>query len=711
MITRYRNLTLLSALLLSCVVSASHCFAEPIAEATSLQKTTANQASKSEVTKKKPSAQEAMQKAIGSAIAAHRGVVTLSLEHLESGEVFQMDAERPMPSASMIKFPLMVTVYAAAARGEVDLDKKITLEEEDKVPGSGILTSHFTPGAVITLRDAIRLMMAWSDNTATNLVIDSVGIEACNQFMDQLGYPTTKLNSKVYRRDTTVSPERSEQFGLGSMSSYETVSLFKKLNSKDPFGVGVGKPYGKLDAKQIESYCEEMIEHLRSAKYGTVAKNLPADVKVAQKGGSVSQSRCEAGIIDSSVGTILFCVMTTENEDRSWGAENEAELLMGQIGETFYEYFALPDVVVAPRSVARVLTIGDDGALVESLQKTINARLKEGPRLGVDGDFGPNTEGGVKRFQESVGLAPTGKVDIETWKALGPLVMTDAPVASPSEVNAELLAREPQDLLTGPPVTTCAAWAIADGVTGEVLWDKEGNVVRDPASTTKMMTAYLVTCLSEKDPSILDEVITFTSYADNTTGSTAGVRAGEQVKVSDLLYGLMLPSGNDASVAFAQHFGDRFESELKIPYDRFIEAMNAKAKELGMDKTGYRNPHGLTAEGHVTCAEDLVKLAHAAMKNETFRKVVATRRYGVTLQSVDGYERNVIWNNTDRLLGFEGYYGVKTGTTGPAGACLVSAGTREGKDLIVVILGATNSNARYVDARNLYRWAWAELAR
>ncbi|MEN0109363.1 MAG: serine hydrolase, partial [Planctomycetota bacterium] len=264
--------------------------------------------------------------------------------------------------------------------------------------------------------------------------------------------------------------------------------------------------------------------------------------------------------------------------------------------------------------------------------------------------------------------------------------------------------------LAGPPVTTCKAWAIADGRTGDLLFGYNDAAVRDPASITKIMTAYVVCRAVESDPSVLEEIVTFSRRADETTGSSATVRAGERVSVGELLYGLMLPSGNDASVAFAEHFGAKLpESMGEAPYDRFIQAMNDTAAELGMSETGYKNPHGLTAKGHVTTAGDMIKLAHAAMQMPHFRAVVKTRQRGATLRSVDGYARDVVWNNSNRLLGFEGFYGVKTGTTGPAGECLVSAGERGGRPLLMVVLGANRGGGRYVDSRNLYRWVWREL--
>ena len=141
------------------------------------------------------------------------------------------------------------------------------------------------------------------------------------------------------------------------------------------------------------------------------------------------------------------------------------------------------------------------------------------------------------------------------------------------------------------------------------------------ASTSKIMTAHLVLRLAAKDPKVLDEVVTFSERADKTTGSSADVKAGEKVAVRELLYGLMLPSGNDAATALAEHFGCRFGQEsMGIRYDRFVAEMNRRAKELGLKELSYRDPHGLSRD-NVSSARDLAVLAHAAMKDERFRAV------------------------------------------------------------------------------------------
>ena len=362
-------------------------------------------------------------------------------------------------------------------------------------------------------------------------------------------------------------------------------------------------------------------------------------------------------------------------------------------------------------SVEATLRVGDTGSAVEGLQRSLNVRLSPSPELDVDGDFGEATRAAVTRFQRANGLSPTGVADPATRKALGPAPAGEPAVPSPDSVNARMPARKPADPIDGPPFTLAAAWAIADGKTGEVLAGQLENKPLEMASTTKMMTALVVVRLAAADSKVLDEVVTFSERADRTIGSTSGVKAGEKVPVRELLFGLLLPSGNDAAEAFAEHFNARLatggdSNGAAEPIARFVAEMNRLAGELGLRETRFVNPHGLPAAAHRSSARDLARLAQVALLDPTFAKVVATPRRGATLVDASGNTRNVIWTNTNRLLETEGYDGVKTGTTSAAGACLVASGRRGDDHLIVVILNAPNSDARYADARNLFRWGW-----
>jgi D-alanyl-D-alanine carboxypeptidase (penicillin-binding protein 5/6) len=215
-----------------------------------------------------------------------------------------------------------------------------------------------------------------------------------------------------------------------------------------------------------------------------------------------------------------------------------------------------------------------------------------------------------------------------------------------------------------------------------------------------------------KDPAVRDEVLTFSKRADQTEGSSSEVREGEHLPIHELLYGLLLPSGNDAAVAFAEHFGGRLKPpsdapDQADPLPRFVAEMNRLADELGLHETHFANPNGLPAPGHRSSARDLAKLTSHALTQPMFATVVSTRKHGCTLIDDKGGRRNVVWTNTNHLLDTEGYDGVKTGTTQAAGTCLVASGRRGDDHLIVVILGGSSSpDSRYNDARNLFRWAW-----
>lgn len=282
--------------------------------------------------------------------------------------------------------------------------------------------------------------------------------------------------------------------------------------------------------------------------------------------------------------------------------------------------------------------------------------------------------------------------------------------AQPPELK-ELPEKAPADRIDGPPIVSAKGWVIADGMTGKVLWGTKESEALAIASTTKIMTAWIVLELASKDNKVLDEKITFSEKASKTTGTSARLKLGEQVSVRDLLYGLLLPSGNDAATAFAEHFGSRLQHEGKKndAIASFVAEMNRQAKTLKMKETRYLDPHGLGA--NESSPRDLATLASHAIKDKRFAQCVQTRRHQCTVVGPNDEKREVVWENTNRLLGIEGYEGIKTGTTTAAGSCLVGSGRREGDHIIVVVLGSTSNDSRYIDARNLFRWAWQQRAK
>jgi D-alanyl-D-alanine carboxypeptidase (penicillin-binding protein 5/6) len=271
-----------------------------------------------------------------------------------------------------------------------------------------------------------------------------------------------------------------------------------------------------------------------------------------------------------------------------------------------------------------------------------------------------------------------------------------------------LPAKEPAERIDGPPVVSARAWAIADGATGRLLWGAQEAQPLNMASTTKVMTGWLVLQLATENARVLDEVIIVSEAAGRTAGSSARIRPGDRIAVRDMLYGLLLPSGNDAAAALAEHFGQRFRppQEGVTPVAAFVAQMNRQAETLQLGETSYRDPHGLG--NNRISARNLATLAWHAMQNSLFRQYVSTRRHQGAAADTTGATRSIVWDNTNRLLGIEGYEGIKTGTTTAAGSCLVGSGRHAGDHLLVVVLGATSNDSRYIDTRNLFRWAWRQ---
>ena len=593
-------------------------------------------------------------------IDEHDGEVAVAVEHLETHEQFLYRADQPMPTASLIKFPIMIEAYRQAEAGLLDFDQMLELKPTDKVPGAGILTPHFSVGSRFALRDAIRLMIAFSDNTATNLVIDQIGLPATSRAMEELGCPETRLHSKVYLRETSLAPERSRQFGLGSTTAAEMLKLFKLLHA------------GELVSGQASA---AMKAHLMTCDdRQKFPKLLPEGTKLAFKTGSVDAARTAAGLMETPKGTVALCVLTAENEDKSWGEENEGDLLCARIAREVYDHFNPP---------AKDSTEADGGGCeVEAAQRVEDGRVDNEGRdeEQQDDDPAPPAEAGP------------GEVQTVAGTALKPLP-----------------AKEAADSLKGRPFTSCQVWAIANARDGAVLWSSVGaGTAREVASTTKVMTALVALKMAAKEPSLLQQAVTFDETADKVEGSSCDLKAGDRLPLGELLHGMLLPSGNDAAVAVGRFLGRRLDREGKDPLGAFIGEMNNEAKRLGLRETRYLNPHGLPSSKHTSSARDLARVTEQALKHKLFREIVRTREHTARVTSADGATRRVTWRNTNRLLAVEGYEGVKTGYTRAAGSCLVSCGKRGSDELIVVVLGAPSAGAAASDSRNLYRWAWNE---
>lgn len=228
-----------------------------------------------------------------------------------------------------------------------------------------------------------------------------------------------------------------------------------------------------------------------------------------------------------------------------------------------------------------------------------------------------------------------------------------------------------------------------DRTSGNIIYGKNENKRTAMASTTKIMTAIVL--IENAD---LNQSVVISTKAAGTGGSRLGLKKNDKITLNDLLYGLMLKSGNDAAVAIAETVGGNIEE--------FANMMNSKAKELGLENTHFVTPHGLDNPEHYTTAYELAKLADYAMKNEVFAKVVNTKTYTVT---INGYPKTI--NNTNELLGYlEGVNGVKTGFTNNAGRCLVTSVNREGFEIITVVLQADTKKIRTTDSIKLIEYVY-----
>lgn len=230
---------------------------------------------------------------------------------------------------------------------------------------------------------------------------------------------------------------------------------------------------------------------------------------------------------------------------------------------------------------------------------------------------------------------------------------------------------------------------IYDRASGKILYEKNGNKQTPMASTTKIMTAIVVL-----ENANLNDTVTIDSKSAGIGGSRLGLKKNDKITVNDLLYGLLLRSGNDAAIALATYVGGSVEG--------FAELMNKKAQELGLVNSHFVVPHGLDNEGHYTTAYELAKMADYALKIDKFKEIVGCKTATIY---INGYAKTI--NNTNNLLGsVYGVYGVKTGFTNGAGRCLVAACKKNELDIITVIIGADTNNIRSKDTINLIKYAY-----
>ncbi|MDD3243953.1 MAG: D-alanyl-D-alanine carboxypeptidase [Eubacteriales bacterium] len=277
-------------------------------------------------------------------------------------------------------------------------------------------------------------------------------------------------------------------------------------------------------------------------------------------------------------------------------------------------------------------------------------------------------------------------------------LMGSVALAAPTPAPRDFDTLAPGGVLSADAVTAKYAILI-DANTGKVLYEKEADTKTYPASTTKIMT-----CMLAVEKATLTDTVTIGSLPALPSDATnIALKKGETLSVEELLYGLMLRSGNDAADALAIHISGSIEN--------FATVMNQRAQELGMTGTHYVNPHGLHDAEHYTTARDMATLARAARQYPMFQKLVSTYRYTMRATNKNTQERT--WYNTNRLISqdeseiyaYEYATGIKTGYTNPAGSCLVASAKKGDVELIAVAL-SDSTTGKWVSCTTMFEYGF-----
>ena len=253
--------------------------------------------------------------------------------------------------------------------------------------------------------------------------------------------------------------------------------------------------------------------------------------------------------------------------------------------------------------------------------------------------------------------------------------------------------------------TYCPSCILIEANTGKILYEKNSNDVRFPASTTKIMTAILT-----DENCNLDDVATVSHnavYSIPYDYTHASLKEGEELTIEQLLYALMIPSANDAAIVLAEHISGSVEE--------FAKLMNKRAEELGCKNTHFVNPNGIHSKDHTSTSYDLALMGKFAMQNSIIRKIVSTTQF--TLPATNKYSKtDRIFNNSNDLLStysryyYEGTTGVKTGYTGEAGNYIIASAKKNDFEVILVVLGGESTNTglsqRYLVCKTFFDYAF-----
>ncbi len=284
-----------------------------------------------------------LQQTLEAIAAQHHGDVALFAENLTTGQTVGIHADEPVQTASVIKLAILYEAIQQIRNGTAHFDDSIVMHSADQVPRSGVLLFFDTP-MTLTLKDALTMMIAMSDNTATNLVIDRLGLDRINDGIEKLGFKNTCLYRKVFRPAEGAVPEDHRRFGLGKTTPREMAELMRRIVKCDL--VEPGRPALPSDRE----LCERMLYMLRNQFYrGGIPRYLghmytDTDSAIANKTGELSTVRNDVAVIEAKQGTLILSIFTCNNQDQSWSVENEGELTIAKLSKAIVAAWSPEDL-------------------------------------------------------------------------------------------------------------------------------------------------------------------------------------------------------------------------------------------------------------------------------------------------------------------------------------------------------------------------------
>lgn len=258
----------------------------------------------------------ALRHTLDSITRGYHGTIGYSILDLETGQRVTQRGDETFPTASLIKVPILTTVYDLVARGQLSLDDPLTVLKIDQVPGSGIV-QYLHNGTILTVHDAAWFMATVSDNSATNLLLDRIGIRTVWAKMDSLGLHNTKVHAKVFKRASSVAMDSSIKYGLGVTTPNEMARLFELIAR------------GRAVNPQSDSAMLYILQHNDDE---TLLQRYLQGVKAAHKTGATDSVRTECSLFYLR-DRVVACVLTKENQDTRWVLDTEPQLVMGRMGD------------------------------------------------------------------------------------------------------------------------------------------------------------------------------------------------------------------------------------------------------------------------------------------------------------------------------------------------------------------------------------------